>query len=193
MVVRAGYAENRELRKKAERLAAVEAEKEMLEKQLDGLALERDTYKKDCAEADKTIAAHRTTIAEQKQQNAVLEAKLKHKKEDAAERLAALTPGFAGAEIANVTNEAAIIAAMSIRNRGLLVSRGALGRCSLWTVFLCCFGTACTSIDNVGGGDDLSEPPAAPGETEKTRSTRRLDGNLPSACRRPSGRRHRRC
>jgi len=32
-------------------------------------------------------------------------------KEDAAERLAALTPGFAGAEIANVCNEAAIIAA----------------------------------------------------------------------------------
>ena len=40
MVVRAGLAENRELRKKAERLAAVEAEKEMLEKLLDGLVLE---------------------------------------------------------------------------------------------------------------------------------------------------------
>ena len=50
-------AENRELRKKAERLAAVEAEKEMLEKQSDDLALERDTNKKDLAEANKTIAA----------------------------------------------------------------------------------------------------------------------------------------
>ena len=57
MVVRAGLAENRELRKKAERLAAVEAEKEMLEKQSDDLALERDTNKKDLAEANKTIAA----------------------------------------------------------------------------------------------------------------------------------------
>ena len=43
MVVRAGLADNKELRKKAERLAAVEAEKEMLEKQSDDLALERDT------------------------------------------------------------------------------------------------------------------------------------------------------
>ena len=57
MVVRAGLAENKELRKKAERLAAVEAEKEMLEKLLDGLVLERDTSKKDLAEADKAIAA----------------------------------------------------------------------------------------------------------------------------------------
>ena len=63
MVVRAGLAENRELRKKAERLAAVEAEKEMLEKLLDGLVLERDTSKKDLAEADKAIAAQGTTIA----------------------------------------------------------------------------------------------------------------------------------
>ena len=57
MVVRAGLAENKELRKKAERLAAVEAERDMLEKQLDDVVLERDTNKKDLAEADKTIAA----------------------------------------------------------------------------------------------------------------------------------------
>ena len=50
-------AENRELRKKAERLAAVEAERDMLEKQLDDVVLERDTNKKDLAEANKTIAA----------------------------------------------------------------------------------------------------------------------------------------
>ena len=57
MVVRAGLADNKELRKKAERLAAVEAERDMLEKLADGLALERDTNKKDLAEANKTIAA----------------------------------------------------------------------------------------------------------------------------------------
>ena len=45
------------MRKKAERLAAVEAEKEMLEKQLDDLVLARDTNKQDLAEADKAIAA----------------------------------------------------------------------------------------------------------------------------------------
>ena len=81
MVVRAGLAENRELRKKAERLAAVEAEKEMLEKLLDGLVLERDTSKKDLAEADKAIAAQGTTIA-------TLESKLTQK-EDAIALVAA--------------------------------------------------------------------------------------------------------
>ena len=69
------------MRKKAERLAAVEAEKEMLEKLLDGLVLERDTSKKDLAEADKAIAAQGTTIA-------TLESKLTQK-EDAIALVAA--------------------------------------------------------------------------------------------------------
>ncbi len=81
MVVRAGLAENRELRKKAERLAAVEAERDMLEKQLDDVVLERDTNKKDLAEADKAIAAQGTTIA-------TLESKLTQK-EDAIALVAA--------------------------------------------------------------------------------------------------------
>ena len=69
------------MRKKAERLAAVEAEKEMLEKLLDGVVLERDTNKKDLADADKAIAAQGTTIA-------TLESKLTQK-EDAIALVAA--------------------------------------------------------------------------------------------------------
>ena len=42
------------------------------------------------------------------------------------------------------------------------MGRGALGRCSVWAVFVFGVGTACTSIDDVGGGDSLSDPPAAP-------------------------------
>ena len=41
------------------------------------------------------------------------------------------------------------------------MGRGALGRCSVWAVFVFGVGTACTSVDNVGG-DSLPEPPAAP-------------------------------
>ena len=37
--------------------------------------------------------------------------RVKHDKQDLAQRLSALTPGFAGADIANLTNEAALIAA----------------------------------------------------------------------------------
>ena len=69
------------MRKKAERLAAVEAEKEMLEKQLDDLVLERDTNKQDLAEADKAMAAQGMTIA-------TLESKLTQK-EDAIALVAA--------------------------------------------------------------------------------------------------------
>ena len=69
------------MRKKAERLAAVEAERDMLEKQLDDVALERDTNKKDLAEADKAIAAQGMTIA-------TLESKLTQK-EDAIALVAA--------------------------------------------------------------------------------------------------------
>ena len=69
------------MRKKAERLAAVEAEKEMLEKQLDDLVLARDTNKQDLAEADKAIAAQGATIA-------TLESKLTQK-EDAIALVAA--------------------------------------------------------------------------------------------------------
>ncbi len=69
------------MRKKAERLAAVEAERDMLEKQLDDVVLELDTNKKDLAEADKAIAAQGTTIA-------TLESKLTQK-EDAIALVAA--------------------------------------------------------------------------------------------------------
>ena len=77
MVVRAGLAENKELRKKAERLAAVEAEKEMLEKLLDGVVLERDTSKKDLAEADKTIAALESKLTQKEDAIALVAAKNK--------------------------------------------------------------------------------------------------------------------
>ena len=42
--------------------------------------------------------------------------KLSHDKQDLAQRLAALTPGFAGADIANLCNEAALIAARSAKD-----------------------------------------------------------------------------
>ena len=68
-------AENRELRKKAERLAAVEKERDMLEKQLDDVALERDTNKKDLAEADKTIAALESKLTQKEDAIALVAAK----------------------------------------------------------------------------------------------------------------------
>ena len=63
------------MRKKAERLAAVEAEKEMLEKQLDDVVLERDTIKKDCADADKTIAALESKLTQKEDAIALVAAK----------------------------------------------------------------------------------------------------------------------
>ena len=58
--------------------------------------------------------------------------------------------------------QAAEMAAILISNRGPFVSRGALGRCSVWAVLICGLGAACTSIDNVGDGENLPEPPSAP-------------------------------
>ena len=63
------------MRKKAERLAAVEAERDMLEKQLDDVVLERDTIKKDCAEADKTIAALESKLTQKEDAIALVAAK----------------------------------------------------------------------------------------------------------------------
>ena len=65
------------MRKKAERLAAVEAERDMLEKQLDDVVLERDTIKKDCAEADKTIAALESKLTQKEDAIALVAAKNK--------------------------------------------------------------------------------------------------------------------
>jgi hypothetical protein len=42
------------------------------------------------------------------------------------------------------------------------VSRGALCRGSVWVVFILLVGAGCTSIDDVGGGDSLADPPNAP-------------------------------
>lgn len=42
------------------------------------------------------------------------------------------------------------------------MSRGALGLGSVWGLLFCWFGVGCTTIDNVGGGDSLPEPPIAP-------------------------------
>ena len=50
----------------------------------------------------------------------------------------------------------------SILNKGAIVSRGALGRRSVWWLLVCWLGVGCTTIDNVGGGESLPEPPAAP-------------------------------
>ena len=98
------------MRKKAERLAAVEAEKEMLEKQSDDLALERDTNKKDLAEANKAIAAQGATIA-------TLESKLTQK-EDAIALVAAKNK-----EIGEMKE--ALIAANDLRAKEKIDDRGA--------------------------------------------------------------------
>ena len=63
------------MRKKAERLAAVEKERDMLEKQLDDVVLERDTIKKDCADADKTIAALESKLTQKEDAIALVAAK----------------------------------------------------------------------------------------------------------------------